>query len=95
MPELEFPHLRHIYTLFDAEDMVENAHFEEEGHDYGPSKRKALYAFLGRHFGLDAPGVDESRTETLDHSDLLVFTETHPLPEHALKFGDAVELSAP
>lgn len=95
VPELEFPHLQHIYGLFGAEGLVENAHFAEEGHDYGVSKRQALYAFLGKRFGLDAAAVDESRTKLLDHGQLQVFTEAHPLPDHAVKFGEAVTLPQP
>ncbi|NNM29513.1 MAG: acetylxylan esterase [Akkermansiaceae bacterium] len=95
VPDLEFPHLQHIYSLLDAKEMVENAHFADEKHDYGPNKRKALYAFLGKHFGLDPARADESRTRLLSHTDLQVFTEKHPLPAHAIKFGETVTLPAP
>ena len=63
-PDLEMPYLKRIYRLYGAEDQVQNAHFPGEGHDYGPSKRQAAYAFTARHWGLEtaveeAPAVVE------------------------------------
>jgi len=45
-PEVEFPYVKHVHELYGAGDKVENAHFANEGHDYGPSKRMAAYPFL-------------------------------------------------
>lgn len=52
-PEVEFPYIRRVYSLLGAEDSVANAHFVDEGHDYGPSKQAAAVAFLARHLKLD------------------------------------------
>lgn len=52
-PEIEMPYLRRIYGFYDAGDKLENAHFAEEKHDYGPSKRYAAYDFLAKQWGLD------------------------------------------
>ncbi len=61
-PKVEFPFLQHIYGLYGAQNMVENVHLPDEEHNYGPSKRKAVYDFFHRVIGLDAP-VDESGTK--------------------------------
>ncbi len=53
-PKVEFPHIQWIYSLFGAEDKVENAHFATEVHDYGPNKRQAMYRFMIKHLGLEA-----------------------------------------
>ena len=52
-PLVEYPFAQYVYGLFDASESVELAHFPEEGHDYGPNKRKAVYQFLARHLKLD------------------------------------------
>lgn len=98
VPEIEFPFIRGIYELFDAGDRVENAHFPDEGHDYGPSKRQAAYEFLARHLGLArdpwlAEGtVDESGITVEEHEVLQVFDDEHPVPERVLEPGTTVEL---
>ncbi len=58
-PIVEFPYLQKVYAQWGEEKRVENAHFEDEKHDYGPSKRKAAYTFLAQHLHLkptDAKG---------------------------------------
>ncbi len=91
-PETEYPYLQHVYRLHGAEENVENAHFADEEHDYGLSKRMAAYPFLARHLGLnlkpvlDANGnIDESfvRVETRD--EMLVFGKDMPYPEDAVQ----------
>jgi dienelactone hydrolase len=77
VPELELPHLKKIYSLFGKEDAVENAHFADEGHDYGPSKRAALYRFVGKTFGLDEKKADEASVPVLPGASLRVFDEQH------------------
>ncbi len=53
VPELEFPYIQRIYGFYDRRENVENAHFGDEPHDYGFSKRKAVYEFMARRLGLD------------------------------------------
>ncbi len=90
-PQVEFPHIKRIYSFFDAADKVENAHFADEGHDYGPSKRAAAYRFLAKHFGLNLAAaensegeIDESTVKVLPEGDLHVFTSKHPRPVYAV-----------
>jgi uncharacterized protein len=56
-PEVEYPFIREIYRLYGRENLVENAHFENEKHDYGFNKRQAAYAFIARHLKLKADPV--------------------------------------
>jgi dienelactone hydrolase len=90
-PEVEYPHLRSLYTLYGKEKNIENAHFQEEGHDYGETKRKALYPFIAKHFKLDASLADESKVTIFPHGELTVFDEQHPLPAHAKPPGSAFQ----
>jgi hypothetical protein len=80
VPEVEFPYIRNVYRLYDAEANVENLHLATEGHDYGPSKRAGAYAFLGRHLGLDLDRIrnaagqfDEGKVKLAEREKLLVF----------------------
>lgn len=61
VPELEFPYLRRVYGFYGAQDKVMNAHLEKERHDFGPNKRKAVYDFFIKVFGLDASMLDEDK----------------------------------
>ena len=92
VPELEFPYLQRIYGLFGRVGQVENAHFAEEGHDYGPSKRKALYHFVGKHFGLEPENADESEIEVIPGDQLRAFDEARPIPERALAPNSKIRL---
>ncbi|MCP9770226.1 acetylxylan esterase [Lacihabitans sp. LS3-19] len=89
-PEVEYPHIQRIYSFFDAFDMVENVHLPNEKHDYGPSKRAAAYAFLGKYLNLDTNQIDESKITLLSKEDLSVFTSENPLPSNALKGNEAI-----
>jgi len=103
-PDVEFPYIRRVYELYGAGGKVENVHLPEEQHDYGPSKRLAVYRFLAKRLGLslDAvrnpaaqPGaaeeIDESRSIAEEKEALFVFDESHPRPPRALEGPEAVE----
>lgn len=91
VPETEFRYLQHIYGLYGAADRVQNAHFPNEGHDYGPSKRLAAYPFFIRHLGLDsmrlwateAP-ITESFVHVETEEQMLVFNDTNRWPADAV-----------
>ena len=90
-PETEFPYIQYVYRLYGAEDKVENAHFADEGHDYGDSKRMAAYPFLAKYLNLDLSRVqdkdgkiDESFVVVEDADDLLVFGADNPRPADAV-----------
>jgi uncharacterized protein len=84
-----------VYKLYGSADKVENVHLPEEGHDYGPSKRDAMYRFMAKHLGLNlkavmADGKIDEADMSLDPKSLHVFNEDHPRPEYALKDGTEV-----
>ena len=103
VPELEFPFLQHPYRLYGVEDRVENAHFPDEGHDYGASKRQAVYRFLSRHLELNSASwrraesghIDESTIVIEPHETLAVFGDGHPLPTGAAAPGSKIDLGLP
>lgn len=90
-PRVEFPHLQFVYGLYGAADSVQNAHFPDEGHDYGTSKRMAAYPFLAKHLRLDISrvtssqgAVDESFVIIENREQMLVFSPDNPLPGNAV-----------
>jgi uncharacterized protein len=90
-PEVEFPYIRHIYSLYGAEDKVANAHFALEGHDYGPSKRLAAYPFFIRHLGLNSlrawakeEQINESFAKVETEEEMLVFNDKYSWPKDAV-----------
>ncbi|UCC99315.1 MAG: acetylxylan esterase [Phycisphaerales bacterium] len=91
-PQTEFPYIKHVYTLYGGPDKAQNAHFPDEGHDYGLSKRMAMYPFMAKHLELDMRRVrnrdgkiDESFVVIEEYEDLLVFGEDNPRPKDAVK----------
>ena len=91
-PKTEFPYIQQVYALYGAADRVENAHFADEKHDYGDSKRMAAYPFLAKHLKLDIEkvrdedgNIDESFVVTEEYEKLLVFNADNPRPEEAVK----------
>ena len=97
VPGVEFPYIWRVYQLFGAEKNVENRHFPHEGHDYGPSKRQAMYEFFARHLRLDLSrvshvggGVNEDGTVVADTDSLRVFTAANPRPAGALQGSEAL-----
>jgi len=98
VPEIEFPFLQKIYGYYGAEKSVANVHLPLEKHDYGPSKRAAVYRFVAEHFGLPlAPAlnsegkIDESRVTIERHGPMHTWSEEFPLPKSALTNIAAVE----
>lgn len=96
-PEIELPYIRNVYRLHGQEELVENAHFPEQQHDYNRSKRLAVYRFLARHLGLDLEAVRGPEGEIHEmeipiepQEDLLVFSQQQPRPAHALQGATAV-----
>ncbi|MNL44305.1 hypothetical protein D3C87_1668720 [compost metagenome] len=78
---------------------MQNVHLPQEGHDFGPSKRKALYDFLIDQFKLNAAAVkdksgqyDESRCTIEKESAMYVFGEKgERLPSNAIKGFENLE----
>jgi len=97
VPQIEFPYLQKVYGLYGMEKNVENVHLANEAHDYGVSKRMAMYNFMARNLGLninavkDKTGKIDESTATIEKYDaMLVFGKDGKLPLNAVKGPDAI-----
>ncbi|HZH72271.1 MAG TPA: hypothetical protein VFD91_07250, partial [Mariniphaga sp.] len=78
------------------EHNVENAHFQAEKHDYGYTKRAAMYNFFAYHLKLNSgavtwsPSISEDFVTILPESQLKVYTENSPIPDDALKGDETI-----
>lgn len=99
VPQNEFPFLQRTYGFYGRQDVLKNVHLPQEGHDYGLSKRLALYDFLAQHLGLNSNAVkgkdgqiDESKVTVEKESALYVFGEKgERLPANAIKSYDQLK----
>lgn len=82
MPEHDFPYLQKVYGYYGARDKVSNVHLPSESHDFGPSKRAALYRFVAYNFDLPLARI-ESKSGDIDES----FVHIEP-KEAMYAFGD-------
>ncbi len=95
-PNLEYPYIRKIYGWYGVENNVENVHLTGEHHDFGPSKRKAVYRFFAKHLRLDTAGLlkgdrlNEDESAVLSIADLAVFRAGSPRPPDAVTGNEAV-----
>lgn len=71
VPVIEFPYLRKVYELYGKPENVENVHLASEGHDYGVSKRMAMYGFMAKHMGLNLNTV-KNKTGIIDESGVII-----------------------
>ena len=70
----EYPFIRRTYGFYGAENSVRNAHFPEEGHNWSPAKRQAVYAFMAEQLGLNA-AVGKDREGNWDESKVTIEDE--------------------
>ncbi|MBX3252759.1 MAG: acetylxylan esterase [Chitinophagaceae bacterium] len=96
-PVAEYPYMQKIYALYGKQNGVELVHLADEKHDYGPSKRKAMYFFMAKHLKLNIlkaknkkGEVDETPATVLEQSELEVFNTAHPRPANAVTGDEAV-----
>ena len=95
-PRVEYPYIQKVYSLYDAEHKAEHVHLPAERHDYGYSKRVAVYNFFAHHLQLNSrnipydQGYDESFVSILQPDQLKVFTDEYPRPDNALQGDDTV-----
>jgi len=83
-PQVEFPAIRSIYRLYNAEDKVHWVQFDA-GHNYNQDSREAVYAWFGRWLlGItEESQLKEQPFEVEKKEDLLVFHDRER-PAHAL-----------
>ena len=93
-PNVEYPHIKNIYRYYNAGDQVDNVHLPNEKHDYGRSKRLAVYKFFAKHLSLSLDRVenkdgkvDEAFVQIIPKEKLCVFNAEHPRPINAV-IGD-------
>lgn len=93
---VEYPFIRRIYSMYGKEESVGNVHLPDEGHDFGPNKRTAMYDFMALHLGLDKEAVcdasgkyDESGVVPAHYETLRVFTDGE-YPAHSLSSAGEV-----
>ncbi|MHA1522603.1 MAG: acetylxylan esterase, partial [Promethearchaeota archaeon] len=99
-PTLEYPFIQRIYNFYNAEEKVQNVHFPDEFHDYGPSKRNASYFFFAEHLNLNISNVlhpngtiNEAPNTIENKETMYAITESFPLPSWALNNEDDVLFS--
>jgi len=82
-PEEEYPDVRSVYALYNAEAKTECAHIDAP-HNYNLASREAMYAFFGRWLlgETDADALKEQPFEPETNDALLVFADRE-LPEDA------------
>ncbi|MBO5685828.1 MAG: DUF3826 domain-containing protein, partial [Alistipes sp.] len=86
VPTLEYPYLQEVYRMYDAEEQLSNVHLAAEGHDFGPNKRNAVYAFFGKAFHLDTTAIDETKVTIEPYEALYSFGKQGELmPEDAIR----------
>ncbi|GLR19544.1 hypothetical protein GCM10007940_41600 [Portibacter lacus] len=95
-PRIEFPYIQKVYALYNAENRTENVHLPLEKHDYGYSKRAAVYNFFSHYLDLnsrmvtDDSGFNEEFVTILPKEELKVFNEKNPRPKGLLQGDEAV-----
>jgi uncharacterized protein len=95
-PKIEYPYIQRVYALYNAEHKVDNVHLAGEVHDYGSSKRLAVYLFFAHHLKLNYKalpidgGIKEDFVTILPVNELKVFTAENPMPSDAIMGDKAV-----
>ena len=90
-PTFGFPFIQRMYAVAGHAERVENIHFADEAHDFGPSKRKAVYEFFARHLNMPPRSEQLDRITIERPRRMEVFNSSHPLPEHAIHGSEAVD----
>ena len=87
VPENEYPYIQRVYGFYGAKDKVSNVHLPNEGHDFGPSKRNAVYDFFIEVFGLDRSKLDESKVTIEPHDAMNSFGhDGEKMPANAIRY---------
>jgi dienelactone hydrolase len=89
-PEVGYPFIRRAYAACGAAGDVESVLLPKEQHDFGPSKRAAVYLFLARHLRLAYADEVEGRVAIEEPAAMEVFNAAHPRPAGAVSGSAAV-----
>ncbi len=97
-PTIEFPFISAIYGRVGEGGIVTYTHLQNEGHNYGPNKRLAMYPFMAQFLGLDVETVQDSTgllTEPpVTNEDPLVmrcFPEGSSIPDNCLRTEEQIK----
>ncbi len=90
-PSKGFPFVEHFYELAGGKGAVKNVHLAKESHDYGPSKRNAVYEFFAKHLQMAPMAEDNTKIKFEAPEQMEVFNAKHLLPAHAVKGSVAVK----
>lgn len=99
MPEHDLLYLKKIYGWYGKADNLTNVHLPNEKHDFGFSKRKAVYEFFAKHLLLNLKAVQNAEGNIVDTSIAVepenafyVFgAKGEKLPPHAVKGFDNIQ----
>jgi len=81
-PVTELPYLKKVYGLYNSADNVENVHIPDEQHDYGYTKREAMYNFVTRVCGIDTKKFKDTQGHYIE-KDITI-----EAPDNLLVFGN-------
>lgn len=89
-PRIEYPYIKDVFSLYNAEHKVEHVHFPAGRHDYGYTKRVIAYNFFAHHLDLNSGALPfdgayrENFVTLLTKAELSVFNDQTPRPSNAL-----------
>ena len=81
-PKTELPYLKKVYGFYGNADKVENVHIPDEEHNYGYTKREAMYNFVTRVCDINAQKFKDAKGRYIEKD---VTIET---PDNLLVFGN-------
>ena len=97
-PQVEFPHIRYIYSLLGAKKMVSNVHLPNDKHGYEFSKRQAVYPFMAKYLRLDLSAITdndgiitEENIVVEPYANFKIFSSDNPAPAYMVKTNDDVK----
>ena len=93
-PRVEYPAIRSIFALYDAEDRVKNVHVNAS-HNYNKTSREAMYRFMGRWL-LNEPGWEnytEPPYELPTKAELRLFSDETKASEADQGIIDSLKIS--
>ncbi len=91
VPVEEFPAMKSLYRLLDAESQVENVHFDSP-HNYHQGTREAVYRFFGKRIlGIDDPKQFAEKTYHVEQLSDLMCLWDRSLPQNAIDLKGLIE----
>lgn len=82
-PNFGFPFIRNVYQIRGAVSHSQNLHLENEKHDFGLSKRNAIYQFFAEHLNFEVIPEDLKQIVIEAPEQMSVFNSAHPHPPNA------------